>query len=56
MSGVSGVGGSGNIPQEPLKQPETSQNELDAINSFNNLIQDLASLTSEAKLGGKSYG
>lgn len=59
MSGVSGVGGSGNIPQQPpeqIEQPETDLNQTDAINLFNDLTQELASLASEAKLGGKGHG
>ncbi len=51
--GVSGVGKSGSVPQEPPKEPETNENQLDAINMFNDLTQILTSLASEAKLGEK---
>ena len=51
--GISGIGKSGSIPQEPPKEPETNGNQLDAINTFNDLTQILTSLASEAKLGGK---
>ncbi|MEM8727364.1 MAG: hypothetical protein AAGE99_01425 [Chlamydiota bacterium] len=63
MSGLSGIGGSGHIPQQPPQQPpeqpeqsETNLNQTDAINLFNDLTQIIASLVSEAKLGGKGHG
>lgn len=56
MSSISGIGGSGNIPQKPPQQPEADLKQLDAIKAFNNLVSELTSLASEAKLGRNSHG
>ncbi|MDJ0652335.1 MAG: hypothetical protein QNJ27_04955 [Simkaniaceae bacterium] len=56
MKSIPGVGGPGHVPQQPSEQPETDLNQTAATDLFNDLIQKLSSLISEAKLGGKSHG
>ncbi|MCB1115651.1 MAG: hypothetical protein KDK71_04190 [Chlamydiia bacterium] len=57
MGGISPIGGSGNLPYEP--KPETSNkipNQIDAIDSFSNLIEQFAMLAMKAKEGGHGHG
>lgn len=55
MSSISGVGGSGQVPQKPPEHLETIVNQIDAINFFNDITEQLVSLASEARLGGKGH-
>ena len=54
-SSISGTSGAGHFPPEPIKPPETDLNQLDAINTFTNLIKELTFLASESKLGGGNH-
>lgn len=56
MGSISPVGGSSNVPQEPQQEPSTDQNELQAMDTFSTMIQQLASLTVEVKEGEKGHG
>ncbi|MCP5505593.1 MAG: hypothetical protein H7A38_01765 [Chlamydiales bacterium] len=56
MGSVSSVGGSSNVPQQPQQEPTSNQNELQAMDAFSTMVQQLASLLAEAKEGGKNHG
>jgi|GEM_PF-4749409 hypothetical protein len=56
MGSVSSVGGGSNVPQPPPQESSTDQDQLQAIDTFSTMIQDLTTLLAEAKEGGKSHG
>lgn len=56
MGSISPVGGPPSFPEQPQHESLTNQNHLQAIDSFTQMIQNLASLIAKAKEGGHHRG